>query len=85
MSSAVKRSSGSGSHPAVIAYRKKMESIAEGMVPALERLNKRIDRALEKVLPHDPRREPEEDERREVEEPADVVVLDPPPSRGARP
>ena len=85
MSGATKRSSGSGNHPAVVAWRKKLDSIAEGTMPALERLNARIDRALKKAAPHDPRREPEDDERREADEVADdVVVLDGPPSRGAR-
>lgn len=89
MSNAAKRSAGSGSHPAVVAYRKKMASIADGMMPTLEKLNARIDRALEKeedeLRTIDPRREPEEDERREIDESAiDIVTLDTPFPRGAR-
>ena len=81
MSSAARRTS-SGNHPAVIAYRRKMDSIAEGMVPVFEQLNARIDRARKKTAPVDPRREPDEDERRETDPPVDVVTLEPPPSRG---
>lgn len=83
MSTALKKTS-SGNHPAVIAHRKKMESITEGLMPALEELNARIDRAIEKASPHDPRREPEEDERREDDPPVDVIVLEPPSRGGAR-
>lgn len=81
---------GSGTHPAVLAYRKKMDSVRDGTLPLVDALNARLDRALEKMrtLPPpgtDPRREPEEDERREEEEPpVDVVIPFPLPKNPAK-
>ena len=46
---------GSGTHPAVIAHRRKMDSINETTMPALEALNARLDRAIEKAQADDDR------------------------------
>lgn len=67
----------SGDHPAVREYRRKMDSITEGTMPALEALNARLDRALEKAStdpPSDDRREPEDDDRKEPSIPIDIVT-----------
>ena len=54
--------SGSGTHPAVIAHRRKMVSISETTMPALEALNARLDRAIEKAQADDDDREDEQAE-----------------------
>jgi|GEM_PF-7002665 len=65
---------GSGEHPAVVAFREKLNSIAEHTVPAAEELVARIERLKAKSdhPPKDPRRE-EDDEEEEI--PVDVVKL----------
>lgn len=65
---------GSGEHPAVIAFRAKMDSIQEHTIPAAEELAARVERLKAKSdrPPPDPRREDDE------EIPVDVVP--PPPS-----
>jgi len=73
-----KRASGDN-HPAVVGMRKKLDSIREGTLPELERLNARIDKLKAKSdPPRDERREPPVvDPRREPEDevPVDVVKL----------
>jgi hypothetical protein len=65
----------SGDHPAVKAYRKKMDSITENTMPLLYELNDRIDEAMKKAKTPIPlpleRTEPGEDD----EIPVDVVRL----------
>ena len=43
----------SGNHPAVIAHRRKMDSISVTTLPVLEALNARLDRALERAQADD--------------------------------
>lgn len=52
----------SGNHPAVIAHRRKMDSINETTLPALEALNERLDRAIEKAQADDGENGPQSDE-----------------------
>ena len=54
--------SGSGTHPAVIAHRRKMDSISATTIPALEALNARLDRAIEKAQDDDGDDEQPEDD-----------------------
>ena len=74
--------SGSGTHPAVIAHRRKMDSINETTMPALEALNERLDRAIEKAQVEDDRedaqrRDDREDVPESVEAPSSREVAKP--------
>ncbi len=69
----------SGEHPAVIAFREKMDSIQEHTVPAAVDLAEQALALKEKTSPPIPRAEGDE------EIPVDVVLLPPRPSPKKRP
>lgn len=57
MSAATSRRPSSGEHPAVIAFRRKLDSIAEHDVPVVEELRERAERLKSDRPPRDERRE----------------------------
>jgi hypothetical protein len=65
-----RKSGSSGEHPAVVEFRRKLESIAEHTIPAVEELIEKIEKADESTRPP-----PKKDPRREDDEeiPVDVV------------
>ena len=65
-------------HPVVVAHRRKMDSINETTMPALEALNARLDRAIEKAQADD-------DDDREDEQPQDDREDVQPESETAKP
>lgn len=74
MSEPARKRGASGEHPAVKAYRAKLESISEITAPGgdLDRLGTRIEKQLARLKsdrPHDPRREDDADV------PVDVIDL----------
>ena len=68
---------GSGTHPAVIAHRRKMDSINETTMPALEALNARLDRAIEKAQ--------DDDEHEDEDEQLESEGTAAPPQEAAKP
>lgn len=72
MNEHAKKSAGSGEHPIVVEFRRKMESIAEHTAPELEALHEKIDRIARSSRPpkRDPRRE---DDDTDPAIPIDVV------------
>lgn len=50
----------SGQHPAVVEMRRKLQSIAEGTLPAVEELNNELRAYLQSDKPPAPDGEPEE-------------------------
>ena len=68
-------------HPVVVAHRRKMDSINETTMPALEALNARLDRAIEKAQADEDR----EDEDEEHKKPASESEGEAPPQETVKP
>ncbi len=75
---------GSGEHPAVKAFRAKLDSVEDTTLEALKDLNRQLD---EEIKAHPSSRPPKKDDRRDgdSEPPVDLVELDDPAAESTKP